>query len=310
MKISIQTTTFGKQNAAPLEVLRQMGVDFVMNPYGRKMSPEEIISLAQDVEGIIAGTESLTARVIAQLPKLKVISRCGVGMDNVDLPAAEKHGIKVYNTPSAPTLSVAELAVGMMLDLLRHITLSTLHMKAGRWEKPMGELLCGKKVGIIGFGRIGRAVAKLLSSFDVEIGFYDVKDLEPYGLSRAMGLEELLTWADIVTLHLSAGGSSKPLLGQREIGLLKKGAYLINTSRGGLVDEMALAGALRDGHVAAAALDVFEREPYDGPLRGFDQVVLTPHVGSYVSAARAAMEMEAVENVLRGLNVQLQGECV
>lgn len=298
MKVAITTTSFGKYDRKPLDTLEENGFKTVLNPYGRKLKKEESIKLCENVIGIIAGTEVLDAEILEKLPDLKVISRCGTGLDNIDLDAAKKLRIKVFNTPNAPTLAVAEMTVGLILNLLRKINQMDASIRDGRWEKQMGNLLSGKKIGVVGFGRIGRKVAGMLSFFGCEIMFAD-----PFVEDGTLGfkklpLEELLSVADIVTLHVPSGDR---LIGAREIGLMKKSAWLVNVSRGGVVDEEALYHALKEGHISGAALDVFEQEPYTGLLRELNNVILTPHIGSYAKESRIEMEMQAVENLLRGL---------
>ncbi len=309
-RVAITTTSFGEYDAEPLNLLKRNGFETVLNLYGRKLKKDEIVELCSDAIGIIAGTEILDVDTLECLTKtysqssvlnpqsLKVISRCGAGLDNVDLDTATRLGIKVFNTPDAPTLAVAELTVGLILDLLRKVSWMNREFRDNKWQKRMGNLLSGKKVGIKGFGKIGKKVAELLKSFSCEIAYADpfVKD-GLLGLKR-LSLEYLLAWADIVTIHI---GVSERLIGKKQFQLMKKGAWLINTSRGGVIDESILYEYLKSGYLSGAALDVFEEEPYTGPLKELDNVILTPHIGSYAKEARVRMEMEAVENLLRGL---------
>lgn len=298
MKIVTTTTTFGLFDKGPLLMLKQKGHNVVVNPYKRKLEETELISLCQDADGMIAGTERLNGKVLEQLPRLKVISRCGVGTENVDLKKAKQLNIKVLNTPQAPALAVAELTVGFILNLLRKVGVMDRNIRAGQWKKEMGSLLAGKKVGVIGFGRIGGKVAGLLKPFSCEVRFSDpvVKDGK-CGLRR-VSLTQLLKWADIVSIH-AAG--SKLLMNKKELAAMKRGAWLINVSRGALVDENALLNALKSGQLSGAALDVFSHEPYKGPLSDLDNVILTPHIGSYAQEARVQMEMEAARNLLEAL---------
>ena len=270
----------------------------MLNPYKRKITPEELVEIAYDAVGIIAGTEQISEEIIQQLEKTKVISRCGVGMDNIDIDAAENAGIKVYNTPDAPTSAVAEVTVGLMINLLRKVSQMENELKMGLWKKRMGNLLCEKKIGIKGFGRIGKKVAELLKPFGCEIAYADpfVED-GLLGLQR-LSLKELLCWADIITIHV---GVNEKLIGEKEFQCMKEGALIINTSRGGVADELILYENLKNGHLSGAALDVFEVEPYTGPLKELDNVILTPHIGSYALEARVEMEKQAVENLLKGL---------
>jgi D-3-phosphoglycerate dehydrogenase len=300
-RIFISTTSYGKYDDAPLKALTDKGLDVKLNPHGRKMTVPECIEIYQDIEGLIAGTEPLTEEVMKSAKRLKVISRCGTGLDNVDLDSAKRLGIKVFNTPDAPTLPVAELTVGLILDLLRRVSRMDRDLKAGRWEKMMGNLLYGKKVGIIGFGRIGQKVAELLSAFGAELAYCDIKPGSFNIKCSGMEFQEILGWADIVTLHLSVAAEQCPVIGSEQIRLMKEGAWLVNVSRGGVVDEGALYHALKDGHLSGAALDVFDKEPYKGPLKELNNVILTPHIGSYAKEARVRMELEASDNLLRGL---------
>lgn len=223
-------------------------------------------------------------------------------MDNVDLAAAAELNIKVDNTPSGPTLAVAELTVGLILDLLRKSTRMDREMRACIWKKRMGNLLSGKKVGIIGFGRIGQKTAELLTAFGCELSYYDTAHVEGCQHLRInkLDLHELLRTSDIITIHVS-GKYEKPLLGHREFEMMKAGAWIVNVARGGAVDEEALCSALKDGRLAGAALDVFRKEPYDGSLRELENVILTPHIGSYAREARIEMEMEAAQKLVEGL---------
>lgn len=311
-KIVVTTTSFAKYDKKPLELLKGKGFEVVLNPYERVLKKDEVIKLCKGATGIIAGTEHLDADTLESLAKvvtpqssvlghyssLKVVSRCGSGLDNVDINAANSLGIKIFNTPDAPTLAVAELTVGLMLDLLRKVSQMDRDLREGRWQKRMGNLLSGKRVGIKGFGRIGRKVAELLSPFGCEIAYADpfVED-GLLGLRR-LSLRDLFVWADIITIHV---GIRERLIGERELQLMKKGGWLINTSRGGVVDEPVLCEYLKNGHLSGAAIDVFEEEPYAGPLRELDNVIITPHVGSYAKESRVEMELQAVKNLLEGL---------
>jgi D-3-phosphoglycerate dehydrogenase len=302
MKVVITTTSFGKYDRMPLDELEREKLEYILNPYGRKLTREEVIVLAEGAHGIIAGTEPLDAAVLEQLQHLRVISRCGAGMDNVDIKAAEASGIQVFNTPDGPTLAVAELTVGLILDLLRKVSLMDRKLREGVWEKNMGNLLYGKRIAIIGFGRIGQRVAYLLTPFGVDIAYCDVCSIECSFPEKEK--RDLLSWGDIITLHCSPSPDDGSIIGKEELKQMQKGAWLINGSRGGLVDEEALYWALKDGYLSGAALDVFANEPYTGPLCELDNVILTPHIGSYAIESRIEMELQAVRNVIKGLKKQ------
>jgi len=298
-KILLGPSTFAEKDPAPLTMLSSAGFAVLENPYKRKLTKHELLELLlDDVVGIIAGLETLDREVL-QKSKLKVISRCGSGMSNVDVDSARELGIAVFNTPLGPTQAVAELTVGCLISLIRQVPPMDRALHAGKWDKRVGRQLKGMKVFVIGYGRIGQTVAKLLGSFETEILVCDPgygADEIPFPLKN---MEEGLPIADVVTLHIS--GEDR-LLGRREFKLMKPGAFVLNAARGEVLDEDALREALDTGRVAGAWLDTFGREPYQGPLTGYDQVILTPHVGSYTHEGRLQMELDAAENLIRGFN--------
>lgn len=298
LKTAITTSSFGKYDNSPIVLCKKNGLEITLNPYGRKISSDELLELADNAVGLIAGTEPITEDSMRKLSSLKVISRCGTGLDNVDMDSAKKMGIKVFNTPDSPTTAVAELTIGMILNMLRKLSSMHFDIKGGTWQKQMGNLLYKKKVGVKGLGRVGRKVATLLSHFGCEVAYSDpfVED-GLLGLKK-MPFDELLGWADIVSVHVSV---SDRLIGRDELKLMKKGSWIVNTSRGGVIDEESLYELLSSGHLSGAALDVFEDEPYSGPLKELNNVILTPHIGSYAIEARIEMETQAVENLLNGL---------
>lgn len=299
-KVAITLSSFGKCDSRGPDMLNAGNFEVIRNTSGRRLDGEEALRQCAGCVGIVAGTETYGRDVLEKLAGLKVISRCGAGMDNIDLGVAGKLGIKVFNTPDGPTLAVAELTVGLMLALLRKIPVMHRGMREGLWDKKMGGLISGRVVGIIGFGRIGRRVALLAKALGAEVIYYDPLAKETGGVT-GLGFKELLEKSDIVSLHLSYSEENRNLLGDKEFSAMRRGAFLVNCSRGGIVDEGALYRALEAGSLAGAALDVFEREPYDGPLRGLDNVILTPHVGSYAKEARAEMEAQAVKNLIKAL---------
>jgi D-3-phosphoglycerate dehydrogenase / 2-oxoglutarate reductase len=304
--VAISTSSFGKDSPRPLDLLKQRGLDIRMNPHGRQLKPDETRELLQGVTGLIAGTEKLPGELLRELPGLKVISRVGVGMDNVDQVAADELGIAVHNTPAAHVDAVAELTLAGLLSALRLVPVSHSAIVAGEWKKPMGRLLRGKTVGLIGFGRVGRAFAWLLEPFQVAILAHDPLTDESAARAqrtRYVPLDELLSQSDVISLHLPYSKDAHHLIGARELALLQPDAVVVNTSRGGLLDEAALAEHLRRHPNAMAYLDCFETEPYGGPLRELPNAILTAHIGSYAREARERMEMEAAENLLRGLGL-------
>jgi len=295
------TSSFGSGAPGLLETLRAQGLAVIGNPHGRKLREDELgVLLAEHRPvGLLAGTEPITWSVLEEARDyLKVISRVGAGWDNVDHDAAAHLGIRVYRTEGVLTQAVAELTLGLMLAGLRAIALQDRMLRQGQWQKLMGGLLQGKLVGIIGFGAIGRRVGELVRAFGAEVRYCDVQAREvPW--ARRVTLAEILTSSDIITLHASG---KKCILGSEEFKSLgKRGVLLINTARGELIDETALGVCLAEGWVGGACLDVFFEEPYGGPLCSQNNVILTPHIGSYAREARQLMEETAVGNLLRGL---------
>lgn len=308
-KILISPTSFGKCGNEPIELLKKNNYEVILNPFGRKMTPEEVISLGGDCVGVVAGIESLNSTVLESLPHLKCISRCGSGLDNIDIDKAKELEIEIKNTPEGPTRAVAELAIGLILDLLRKISLRDRAIRNGKWNKEMGFLLKDKTVGVLGLGRIGRTVAELLLKLDVKVIGSDIHPdidwLDKANISL-VSLEELLKKSDILCLHVSFSPKQDYLIGKNELSLMKKDSYLVNLSRGGVVDEVALFNFLKNKHLAGTAIDVFLQEPYSGPLKKLENVVLTSHVGSYARESRLQMEMDAVENLLEVLHGKLE----
>lgn len=299
MKVLVTTSSFGKADPEPLDQLRKY-CEVTLNPYGRKLTTDEFVELTEETDAVIAGVETITRDALLQRQNIKVISRCGVGMDNVDQNACKEFGVKLYNTPEAPVASVAELTVTLILDLLKNVSNMNTSLKAGNWNKMSGLMLNGKKIGIIGFGRIGKRVAELVKPFGVDVAYTDIED--KHSEYVFMSKDELIKWADIISIHSSFCEEGQFIIGGDELKQMD-GAYLINTSRGRFVDEEALYEALKSGTLAGAALDVFQAEPYKGKLIELDNVILTPHVASSAKEGRAVMEMEAVRNLFKGLGI-------
>jgi D-3-phosphoglycerate dehydrogenase / 2-oxoglutarate reductase len=303
--ILIAPTSFGKVSQLPIDLLNSLDVNIINNNNGRKLKESEIIELGKDVQGIIAGTELYSKKVLGELPKLKVISRLGVGMDNIDLETAKRMGIKVYRTQTTPAQAVAELVVGLMLDVSRKISNQFSELKKGTWNKQMGGLLQRKTLGIIGLGTIGKTLVKLVKGFDFNILafdlFHDEGFAKEYGV-KYCDLDTLLSESDIISIHLNLTDETNQLMNAEQISKMKSESILINASRGEMIDEEALYNALKEKKIFGAGLDVFNDEPYLGALTELDNVILTPHIGSYAKELRIRMEIEAVENLMRGLN--------
>jgi D-3-phosphoglycerate dehydrogenase / 2-oxoglutarate reductase len=308
--VAIATQPFGLVDDAPLRLLRELGAELRPNPAGRKLRPDELARLIADADAVIAGTERYDAALLARAPRLRLIARTGVGLDGVDLEAARARGVIVSWTPEAPADSAAELTVGLLLAVARHIGAADRLVRAGGWERKVGILLRGRAVGIVGLGRIGSRVARLLRPFGCRLLAADV-DPDVAARADALGvtmvsLDQLLASCDAVTLHVPLGPSTRGLIDGAALARLRRGAIIINTSRGEVVDEAALLAALDRGHVGGAGLDVFAEEPYAGPLAGRDDVVITCHMGSCSDEGRRAMELGAA----RAVAAWLRGEPV
>ncbi|MDA8141175.1 MAG: phosphoglycerate dehydrogenase [Desulfobacteraceae bacterium] len=299
--VAIGPSSFAEKDKQPLEMLFSAGVEVINNPFSRRLTEEEIITHLHGVHGLIAGLEPLNARVLKSANQLKAIARVGIGMDNVDQQAASQLGIRVSNTPDEPAAAVAELTMGALLSLNRGLMQANQRMHAGIWQKEIGTGLNGAKALIIGYGRTGRRMAQLLINFGVSVMVVDPFLQEPPRPEIALvELEEGLRQADIVSLHASGRDL---ILGRPQFYQIKKGAILLNSARGELLEEAALVDALKEGRIRGAWLDVYWEEPYRGPLTAFEQVLLTPHIGTYTNQCRLQMETSAVSNLLRDLGI-------
>jgi D-3-phosphoglycerate dehydrogenase len=312
-KVLITTVPFGEKNPLPLDLLANAKIKYLINPFNKKITEDQLADTINDFDAIIAGTEPITEKVMNHASKLKLISRVGIGLDSVDLLAAQKHKIKVSYTPDAPSLAVAELTLGLMLTLLRSVHVSNSQMHKGTWYRLFGRRLEEVTVGIIGLGRIGTGVLKRLKGFGTTKIL--VNDIEP---NRELDNEFKLEWtskekiyeeADIISLHIPLTNLTKNMLEKEQLLSMKPDAIIINTSRGGIVNEQDLYEVMQSEHLSGAAIDVFEKEPYEGPLKEIERCLLTAHMGSMSVDCRARMEIEATEEVVRFLTgSSLEGE--
>jgi D-3-phosphoglycerate dehydrogenase len=301
-RILITTLPFGEADPAPRRLLDEAGVDYVINPIGRKLKASETVELFKDFGVVIAGTEPITAETIRSAPHLKLISRVGVGLDSVDLLVAKECGVEVSYTPEAPAPAVAELTIGLMISALRSIPVADRTVRSGAWRRHMGRRLAKCTVGIVGVGRIGGRVARLLKGFGSRVVAHDIKpnlDLEYEVDLEFVDKERLLRVSDVVSLHVPMSPDTVNLIAERELMLMKSDAVIVNTARGGVVNESDLVAALKRRAIHAAAIDVFEEEPYSGPLTTLDNCILTCHMGSMSVDCRAQMEIEATSEALR-----------
>jgi D-3-phosphoglycerate dehydrogenase / 2-oxoglutarate reductase len=301
-KLVISTSSFDVEGNSSLTHLVNSGMHIVRNSYKRKLTEDEAIELlGEDTIGMIAGIEPLTERVFSSAKNLKVVSRCGAGLDSVELAAAKLHGISVFNTPEAPAQAVAELTMGLMLAALRRICQTDRLLRANEWPRMQGQLFAAQTVGIIGLGHIGKRVARLSQAFDARVIAHDPHiDPASHGV-ESVSLEELFAEANVISLHVPYTTDTHHLLDAKSFARMKPGSIIINAARGGLIDEAALDEALISGHLGMAALDVFEQEPYHGPLTRNDKMILTSHIGSLAKESRKCMELEASQNLFKGL---------
>ncbi len=302
--VQVTTYPFGASGPRPREVLEGTNWDIRYNTLGRRLKPAEVPDLVREAHGLVAGTEPYTKDVLTKAEDLKVISRVGVGLDNIDFEVCRERGIVVTFTPEAPADAVAEITVAQIVNLLRRVRESDQSVREGAWNRYLGRLVREAQVGILGVGRIGKRVIKLLQPFQPRLFGCDLKpDLE---FSREYGfdwltMEEMFATCDLISIHVPLNTANYHLIGRRELLNMRPGGMIVNFSRGKIVDEPAVVDALKTGHLAGAAMDVFESEPYEGPLTQFPNVVLTAHIGASAREGRFMMELQAAEDCVRVL---------
>ena len=299
----MSTAPFGATSAAPINLMKDAGIHFAINSFGRKMTEVELAEIIDGFDCLIAGTEAITSRVLENAGNLKLIARVGIGLDSVDLVQAREQNIRVSYTPDAPSPAVAELTIGLMISTLRSVQISNQEMHNRRWQRFFGRRLSESVIGIIGVGRIGSRVIEHLSGF----GCPEIlaNDCDPSVAARVpdyvkmVEKEQIYRDADVISIHVPLTGETQGMIGAKEFQMFKKDAVLINTARGGIVDESALGDALVKKQIFAAAVDTFENEPYRGPLCNIEQCLLTSHMGSMSDDCRERMELEATQEVIR-----------
>ena len=311
MKIFVALSTFAERDSRPLARLGATKHPFHIHHTGKRITTAELLRDGRDAAVIIAGVEPYDAVTLSQLPALRCLVRCGVGVDAVDLDVTRARGITVLNTPDVPVAAVAELALAMFLALSRNLRPQAIRMSQRQWIRLEAHLLGGRTVGLVGLGRIGRRVAELCRAFGARVlasdPFADASAASALGVGL-VSLEQLLREADIVSLHAAKSADQPLTLGAAELATMKRGAVLVNLARGGMVDEAALVEVLRSGHLAGAGMDVFAQEQYAGPLCDFENVILTPHSATLTVETRAEMELECVEKALRFIDGGIRSE--
>jgi phosphoglycerate dehydrogenase-like enzyme len=283
-------------------LLRQAGLGIRLHPRTSNRTPAELAEILGDAVGVIASTDTFDATVFAACPRLKVIARTGVGVDAIDMDAATEAGVVVATTPGANEEAVADHALAMILALQRRLAENDAAIRDGRWDRA-GSLtpgdLYGATVGLVGSGVIGRAVIRRLLAFGTTVIVYDpFLDVAPEG-TQLVDLPTLLARSDVVTVHAPLTDGTRNLLGAEQFAAMKLGAFVINVSRGGIVDEEALADSIRSGHLAGAGLDTFAKEPVgDSPLRDLPTVIMSPHIAGLSHRSIEAMTEQATQAVL------------
>ena len=303
MKILITSTSFKPDsNSLCMQKLRSFADSLVFNPVGKPLSEDELIPLLSDCDGCIAGVDPFSAKVLANVPNLKVISRYGVGVDQVDIPAAKAKNIVVCNTPGANSQAVADLTIALLLCVARHVPILDRKTREGQWPRSTGMELYGKTIGILGLGAIGRGVAKRAGGFSMKILAYDPFIDRNYAASNGIipaDFDTVTQEADFLCLHMPLTAETRRIISADVMKAMKKGAVIVNTARGGLIDEGAAYELLVSGHLGGMGLDVFETEPPPkSPLFELENVVLTPHTASHTKEATEAMAEVSVQNLI------------
>jgi D-3-phosphoglycerate dehydrogenase len=302
-RLLVTPTSYGKNDSRLKTELEAQVGEVIYNPTGKPLSSTEVAQLLPGVDGYIAGLDGIDANALKAADRLKVISRYGVGVDSVDLDAARAKGIVVTNTPGANSVSVAELALGLILALARQIPEAVEAVHQGKWPRYAGFSLEGKTIGILGLGAIGKQLARRLQGFDCKILAFDPLADAAFAKENHIELtamDEVIGQADFVSLHLPLLPETRCLVNDAFLNKMKKGSFLVNTSRGEVIDESALFRALQTGHLRGAGMDAFTVEPPDprNPLLELPQVIATPHLGAMTDGATSNMGWLAMRDCL------------
>lgn len=300
-KVAVSAVTFGRCSDIPTQRLEEEGCEVVLNPYGRPLTTLEIIEFAGDADALVLGNDTLNATAIRGLKKMKIVARYGVGLDSIDMFELRKEGIALTYAPSSNHEETADFTFGLIIDLARSMTGMINTTKSGGWNKTPGIGLYGKTIGIIGVGAVGTAVARRAMGFSMDIIGCDIQpksDATLYGLIYSP-LNDLLRRSDFVTLHVPLTDSTRNLIGARELRMMKKTAFLINTARSACIRHDALDRALRDGGIAGYATDVYDEEPpRQQPYFGYPNVLLTPHTAGHTRESNIRLGNAVADNVI------------
>ena len=301
MKALITTIPFGKYDKTSLQALEDNHIEYLINPFDRKIKEDELKDMINDYDFLIAGTEPITSKVLNNAGRLKLISRVGIGINNIDIDEAKRRDIKITYTPNGPDDAVADLTVGFIFSLLRSVQTSNNLLRKGIWKRKMGLNINEATIGIIGVGRIGLKVARVLQKLSPKLIMLNDEiiheEIKGQNIIWA-SLDRILQEADIITLHTPLTEATKGMISKNELVKMKPESSIINTSRGGVLIENDLYEVMLDGHLSGAAIDVYENEPYSGPLTEIDRCLLTAHTGTMTRGSRSMMEKQAVQEVV------------
>jgi D-3-phosphoglycerate dehydrogenase len=300
-KVLITSRSFGSVGNEPIEVLRHNGIEAHFTKGPGLLGEDEFIKALTGFKALIVGNDKVTAKVLAHSPELAIICKHGTGVDNIDVKAAQENNVTVTNVPATNADAVADLTFGLMLDVARRISFAAGTVKHGKWAKVTGVDVCGKCLGLIGLGAIGKRVAKRALGFDMRVIAFDpMIEKAPDGMKiEILSFEEVIKQCDFLSLHIPLNDKTKNLISHKEMAMMKKGSFIINAARGGVLDEQALYENLVSGHIKGAGLDVTENEPPVGsPLLDLENVTISPHMASHSIEAINAVSVACAKNVV------------
>ena len=298
LKILVSASPFCEHDLKPINILKKNNIHYDLNPKGRKLTENEITNIIEKYDGLIADVETLNMKVLSKAKNLKIISRVGIGVNNIDLKFAKKKKIIVSNTPDAPTPAVVELNLSLIFALIRNVVIHNTELKKGNWERLLGLRLPFLTIGILGLGRVGSSLAKKLLKIGCKkILYNDLNKKKTNSRTIFKSKDYIFKNCDLICLTLPETLKTKNFLNKKIFKQMKKTSFIINTSRGELINEKDLLNFLKKGYFSGIALDVFNNEPYKGEFRKFNRCILTPHIGSHTIDCRNKMELEATKNI-------------
>ena len=298
LKILVSASPFCEHDLKPINILKKNNIHYDLNPKGRKLTENEITNIIEKYDGLIADVETLNMKVLSKAKNLKIISRVGIGVNNIDLKFAKKKKIIVSNTPDAPTPAVVELNLSLIFALIRNVVIHNTELKKGNWERLLGLRLPFLTIGILGLGRVGSSLAKKLLKIGCKkILYNDLNKKKTNSRTIFKSKDYIFKNCDLICLILPETLKTKNFLNKQIFKQMKKTSFIINTSRGELINEKDLLNFLKKKYFSGIALDVFNNEPYKGEFRKFNRCILTPHIGSHTIDCRNKMELEATKNI-------------